>query len=96
MFGWMMPRGPSALKLSKLNMLGLGTAMMKMVMRQKNVETLPNLIAAAQKSGVRLVACTMTMDVMGLKKEELLDGLEFGGVAAMLGEADQSNATLFI
>jgi NADPH-dependent 2,4-dienoyl-CoA reductase/sulfur reductase-like enzyme/peroxiredoxin family protein/rhodanese-related sulfurtransferase/TusA-related sulfurtransferase len=96
MFGWMMPRGPSALKLSKLNMLGLGTAMMKMVMRQKNVETLPNLIAAAQKAGVRLVACTMTMDVMGLKKEELLDGLEFGGVAAMLGEADQSNATLFI
>ena len=96
MFGWMMPRGANALKLSKLNMLGAGTAMMKMVMRQKNVESLPTLIAAAQKSGIRLVACTMTMDVMGLKKEELLDGLEFGGVAAMLGEADKSNATLFI
>ncbi|TAN37574.1 MAG: pyridine nucleotide-disulfide oxidoreductase [Verrucomicrobia bacterium] len=96
MFGWMMPRGVNALKLSKLNMLGAGTAMMKMVMRQKNVESLPNLIAEAQQAGVRLVACTMTMDVMGLKKEELLDGLEFGGVAAMLGEADQSNATLFI
>lgn len=96
MFGWMMPRGAAALKLSKLNMLGLGTAMMKLVMRQKNVETLPNLITAAQKAGVHFVACTMTMDVMGLKKEELLDGLEFGGVAAMLGEADRSNATLFI
>ena len=96
MFGWMMPRGATALKLSKLNMLGAGTAMMKMVMKQKNVESLPALIAAAQRAGVRLVACTMTMDVMGLKKEELLDGLEFGGVAAMLGEADQSNATLFI
>ena len=96
MFGWMMPRGANALKLSKLNMLGAGTAMMKIVMRQKNVESLPNLIAAAQKAGVHFVACTMTMDVMGLKKEELLDGLEFGGVAAMLGEADKSNATLFI
>ncbi len=96
MFGWMMPRGANALKLSKLNMLGMGTAMMKMVMRQKNVETLPNLIAAARAAGVHLVVCTMTMDIMGLKKEELLDGLEFGGVAAMLGEADKSNATLFI
>ena len=96
MFGWMMPRGANALTLSKLNMLGIGTAMMKMVMRQKNVESLPNLIAAARQAGVRLVVCTMTMDVMGLKKEELLDGLEFGGVAAMLGESDKSNATLFI
>jgi len=96
MFGWMMPCGANALTLSKLNMLGMGTAMMKMVMRQKNVETLPNLIAAAKQAGVRFVACTMTMDVMGLKKEELLDGLEYGGVAAMLGEADKSNATLFI
>ena len=77
-------------------MLRASAAMMKMVMRQKNVESLPTLIAAAQKSGVRLVACTMTMDVMGLNKEELLDGLEFGGVAAMLGEADKSIATLFI
>jgi NADPH-dependent 2,4-dienoyl-CoA reductase/sulfur reductase-like enzyme/peroxiredoxin family protein/rhodanese-related sulfurtransferase/TusA-related sulfurtransferase len=96
MFGWMMPRGANALTLSKLNMLGIGTAMMKMVMRQKNVESLPNLIAAARQAGVRLVVCTMTMDVMGLKKEELLDGLDYGGVATMLGESDKSNATLFI
>ena len=54
------------------------------------------MIASAQKAGVRLVVCTMTMDVMGLKKEELLDGVEYGGVATMLGEADRSNATLFI
>jgi peroxiredoxin family protein len=70
--------------------------MMKMVMSQKRVLSLPSLIAAAQKAGVRFVACTMTMDVMGLKQEELLDGLEYGGVATMLGEADKSNATLFI
>jgi len=96
MFGWMMPRGARALKLSKLNLLGAGTAMMKHVMRQKHVESLPGLIASAQKAGVKLIACTMTMDIMGIKKEELVDGIELGGVAAFLGEADQSGTTLFI
>jgi peroxiredoxin family protein/TusA-related sulfurtransferase len=96
MFGMMMPKGPSALKLSNLHMLGMGTAMMKHVMRTKRVESLPELIAAARAGGAKMVACTMSMDVMGMKREELIDGIELGGVAAFLGEADQSNATLFI
>jgi len=96
MFGWMMPKGPGALKLSNLNMLGMGTAMMKHVMRKKRVESLPELMAAAWAGGAKLVACTMSMDVMGIRREELVDGVELGGVAAFLGEADQSGVTLFI
>ena len=96
MFGWMMPKGPNALKLSQMNMLGMGTAMMKKVMKDRNVTSLPELIASARKAGTKLVACTMSMEVMGIKPEELMDGIEFGGVASFLGEADQSNVSLFI
>jgi peroxiredoxin family protein/rhodanese-related sulfurtransferase/TusA-related sulfurtransferase len=96
MFGRMMPRGARALKLSKLNMLGAGTAMMKHVMRQKGVESLPELMADAQKAGVKLVACAMSMDVMGITREELIDGVEIGGVAAFLDESDQADMTLFV
>jgi peroxiredoxin family protein len=96
MFGWMMPRGASKLKLSRMNMGGLGTAMMKHVMRRKNVYSLPQLIESARQNGVRLVACSMSMDVMGISKEELLDGVEVGGVATFIGEASQSKSTLFI
>jgi peroxiredoxin family protein/rhodanese-related sulfurtransferase/TusA-related sulfurtransferase len=96
MFGWMMPRGAERLKLSKMNMAGMGTAMMKHVMRQKGVNSLPELIEMARKAGVRMVACTMSMDVMGIKKEELIPGLDFGGVASYLGEANQANVNLFI
>lgn len=96
MFGLIMPRGVAALKLSKMNMLGLGTAMMKHVMHSKQVESLPALMEQARQSGVRMVACTMSMDVMGLKREELLDGLELGGVGTFIGESSESRATLFI
>jgi NADPH-dependent 2,4-dienoyl-CoA reductase/sulfur reductase-like enzyme/peroxiredoxin family protein/TusA-related sulfurtransferase/rhodanese-related sulfurtransferase len=96
MFGWMMPKGPEALTLSKMNMMGMGTAMMKMVMKQKNVDSLPALMGAARMAGAKFVVCSMTMDVMGIKPEELIDGVEFGGVATFLGEADQSNMTMFI
>jgi len=96
MFGWMMPRGADRLTLSKLNMFGAGTLMMKHVMQEKHVEDLPSLIAQARRAGVRLIGCTMTMEVMGLEKEELLDGLELGGVGAFLAEADHSGTTLFI
>jgi peroxiredoxin family protein len=96
MFGWMMPRGAGALKLSQMHMLGMGTAMMKHVMRQKNVDTLPDLIAIAKRGGVKFVACSMSMDVMGIRKEELIDGVEIGGVASFLGESDGANMTLFI
>jgi NADPH-dependent 2,4-dienoyl-CoA reductase/sulfur reductase-like enzyme/peroxiredoxin family protein/TusA-related sulfurtransferase/rhodanese-related sulfurtransferase len=96
MFGMMMPRGPSKTKLSKMNMLGMGTAMMKFVMGKKNVAPLSELIEQAQKSGIKLVACSMTMDVMGIKKTELIEGVEIGGVAQYLSEAQQSNMNLFI
>ncbi|HBN09333.1 MAG TPA: hypothetical protein DD435_12030 [Cyanobacteria bacterium UBA8530] len=96
MFGWMMPRGADKLTLSKMHMAGMGTAMMKGVMKQKNVQSLPVLIKLAQENGAQLIACSMSMDVMGLHQEELLEGVEIGGVATFLGEADESNATLFI
>ena len=96
MFGGMMPRGVDKLKLSKMNMGGMGTAMMKMVMRQKNVDSLESLMKKAMASGIKLVACTMSMDVMGIRKEELIDGVELAGVGAYLGDAEESNVNLFI
>jgi peroxiredoxin family protein/TusA-related sulfurtransferase/rhodanese-related sulfurtransferase len=96
MFGWMMPKGARALKLSKMNMAGMGTALMRHVMRRKNVDSLPALIASARQAGVRLIVCTMSMSVMGIRTEELVDGLEFAGVATFLAEADQAGTTLFI
>ncbi len=96
MFGFMMPRGAEKLPLSKMNMAGLGTAMMKHVMSSKKVASLPELIESAKASGVRFVACTMSMDVMGIKKEELIDGVEEGGVATYLEFASRSTINLFI
>jgi CoA-disulfide reductase len=96
MFGMMMPRGSKKLKLSKMNMLGMGPKMIRMVMKNKNIDSLEALIEQAKKNGVRLVACNMSMDVMGITKEELIDGVELGGVAAYLGAAEESNVNLFI
>lgn len=96
MFGWMLPRGADRLKLSKLNMAGLGTEMMKAVMRGKRIDSLPELMAKAQEQGVRLIACQMSMDMMGIKPEELIDGVEIGGVATFINETDRGNASLFI
>ena len=96
MFGSMMPRGSEKLKLSKMNMAGIGTSMMKKVMKNKNVNSLEELISLAQANGVKLVACTMSMDIMGITKEELIDGVELAGVASYLGDAEESNVNLFI
>jgi NADPH-dependent 2,4-dienoyl-CoA reductase/sulfur reductase-like enzyme/peroxiredoxin family protein/rhodanese-related sulfurtransferase/TusA-related sulfurtransferase len=96
MFGWMMPRGANRFKLSSLNMAGMGTAMMKMVIKSKNIDSLESLIKSAQEAGVKMIACQMTMDMMGIKPEELIDGVEIGGVATMIGETDKGNATWFI
>ncbi|ATF10590.1 DsrE/DsrF/DrsH-like family protein [Brevibacillus sp. HB1.4B] len=95
-FGWMMPRGAKKLGLSKMNMMGMGPEMIKHVMKKHNALTLPQLIELAQEQGVKLVACTMTMDLLGLKQEELLDGMEYAGVAAYLGDATQAKVNLFI
>lgn len=95
-FARMMPRGSGKFKLSRMNMAGIGTGLMKRIMRKKNVHSLEELIGVARMNGVRLVACQMTMDIMGLKKEELIDGVETGGAASYLGAAEQSNVNLFI
>ena len=96
MFGAMLPRGTKKLRLSRMNMAGMGTAMMKKIMNDKNVDSLETLIEKAIGQGVKIVACTMSMDVMGIKKEELIDGVELGGVGAYLGDAEESNVNLFI
>jgi len=96
MFSWMMPRGANKLGLSKMNMAGLGPKMIKHVMKKHNALTLPQLIEMAKEQGVKLVACTMTMDLLGIKKEELIDGVELGGVAAYLGDATEGKVNLFI
>lgn len=96
MFGAMMPRGSKKLGLSRMNMLGMGPKMIRGVMKKKNIASLEELIASARKNGVELVACSMSMDVMGIKKEELLDGIGFSGAAAMLANAEESDMSLFI
>ncbi|HAX39359.1 MAG TPA: hypothetical protein DCY10_00530 [Clostridiales bacterium] len=96
MFGWMLPKGARKATLSKMNMGGMGTAMIRMVMRQKNVDSLETLIQKAMKAGVKIVACTMSMDIMGIQEKELIDGVELGGVGAYLGDAEESNVNLFI
>lgn len=96
MFGFMMPKGADKLTLSKMNMGGVGSMMMKWVMKNKNISTLKELINQAQANGVKFIACQMSMDVMGIKKEELIDGVEIGGVAKYIAESSNSNSNLFI
>ena len=96
MFDKMLPRGTKELKLSKMNMGGMGTSMMKKIMEEKNVDSLEIMIEKAKAAGIKLVACTMSMDIMGIRPEELIDGVELGGVGAYLGDAEESNVNLFI
>ncbi len=96
LFSSMMPRGVEKLTISKMNMGGLGTKMMKKIMLDKNVSSLNELMNQAKANGVRMIACTMSMDVMGITKDELIDGIEFGGVASYLGATEESNVNLFI
>ena len=96
MFGMMLPKGSTKLSLSQMNFGGMGSKMIRGVMKNKGISSLEELIKEAQKAGVRLVACQMSMDVMGITKEELIDGVEIGGVATMLNDSDNSNMNLFI
>ena len=96
MMAMMMPPGPNNTGTSKMNMLGMGPAFFKMMMKKNNVESLPDLIEISRELGVKMIACQMTMGVMGIKDEELIDGLEFGGAATYVGEASDSQITLFI
>ncbi len=95
-FGFMMPRGTKKLGLSRMNMGGLGAKMIRSIMKEKGVSSLEDLIDSARAHGVRLVACQMSMDIMGIKKEELIDGVELGGVSSFLGSGEQSDMSLFI
>jgi len=96
MFGMMMPRGTEKLKISQMNMGGAGTAMIKGIMKKKNVSPLSELLQSARDNGVVIQACQMSMDLMGIKKEELIDGIDVVGVATMVHASDDSNATMFI
>jgi len=96
MFGKMMPRGADKMGLSKMNLAGFGPKLIKDVMKKHNAMSLPQLIEMAQEQDVKLVACTMTMDLLGLKQEELLESIEYAGVAAYLADASEGNVNLFI
>lgn len=96
MFGWMLPAHSGKLKLSKMNMGGVGSRMMRMIMKNKHIDSLESLIAQAADNGVEMIACTMSMDVMGVKKEELMDNVTLGGVASYLERAEEANINLFI
>lgn len=96
MFSKMMPRGSKKLGISKMNMGGMGGKMIRKVMKDKNISSLEELIEQAMKSGIKITACQMSMDVMGIAQEELIDGVEIGGVAMMLSDANESNASFFI
>lgn len=95
-FGNMMPRGSKKLSLSKMNMGGMGAKMIRGIMKKKNVDSLEDLIQLSIENGVQLVACSMSMDVMGIKQEELIDGVKIAGAAAMLANAEESDMSLFI
>lgn len=96
MFGAMMPKGSKKLGLSKMNMGGIGAKMIRAVMKKNGISSLEELMQNAIDHGVKIVACQMSMDIMGIKPEELIDGVEMGGVATMLGSAEKSDLTYFI
>jgi peroxiredoxin family protein len=96
MFAVMTPRSLAKMPVSKMNFGGVGSAMLKRMMKEKDVASIDDLFAMAREMGVTIVACTMSMDVMGIAREELVDGIGLGGVATFLGDAARSKVTLFI
>ncbi len=92
----MLPAGPGHLSTSKMNMWGAGPVFFNYVMKKKNISSLTDLIDLARQMGVRIIACQTAMDVMGITQEEIIDGLDFGGVATYLADACDSRITLFI
>jgi peroxiredoxin family protein len=96
MFALMTPGGLSTMPVSNLNFGGVGRLMLKAMMRDKQVASVDELFALAREMGVKMIACTMSMDVMGITRDELIEGLELGGVATFLGDAARSRVALFI
>lgn len=96
MFALMTPGSSEQLPTSRMNFLGLGARMLRSMMKEKEIATLEELMALARDCGVRMIACTMSMDAMGVGQDELLDGLEYGGVATYMADAARSKVTLFV
>ena len=96
MFAAMTPTGTQAMGVSKLNFGGMGAVMLRRMMKNKEITSVEELMDLARESGVRMIACTLSMDVLGITSEDLVDGLELGGVGAYLGDAARSRVTLFI
>ncbi|WP_181969196.1 DsrE/DsrF/DrsH-like family protein [Bacillus clarus] len=96
LFGKMMPRGANKMGLSKMNFAGMGPKMIKQVMKKHNAMPLPDLIDMAKEQGIKLVACQMTVDLLGLKEEEIMADVEFAGVGVYLADASDGNVNLFI
>lgn len=96
MFGKMMPKGTKRLGLSKMNFAGAGAPMMRKATKDAGGMSLEELFDSAREQDVKFVACTLSMDILGFTKEELIDDIEFEGVAAYLGKADEANVNLFI
>ncbi len=96
MFGMMLPNSSKGLGLSKINFGGIGASLMRKRMKDKNVDSLEHMISQALEAGVEMIACQMSMDIMGVSEDQLLDGVTIGGVATYLAEAEQSNLNLFI
>ncbi|WP_353458487.1 DsrE/DsrF/DrsH-like family protein [Staphylococcus coagulans] len=96
MFDFMLPKTPLSMPISRMNMFGLGNLMMRYVMKKKNIDTLPSMIDQAINQNIKLIACTMSMDVMGITKSELRDEVEYGGVGTYIGDTDQASHNLFI
>jgi len=95
-FAWMMPRGSRKLTLSRMSMGGLGGMMIRGIMRNKNVPALEEMISSAIKGGATIVACQMSMELMGIRREELIDGIQVGGVATYLEASEHADNNLFI
>jgi len=96
MFAVMTPRSSESLGVSKMNYFGIGATMLRTMMKKQQVASLEELMELARELGVRMIGCTMSMDVMGVDKDELFDGIELGGVAAFMAEAARARVSLFI
>src|SRR5213594_2736860 len=96
MFAIMTPSSSMELGASRMNFFGIGASMLRSMMKDKGIETLEELMEVAKDLGVKFIACTMSMDVMGVSKEQLIDNLEYGGVATYMADASRSKVTLFV
>ena len=96
MFSLMLPKNSRKLSLSKINMGGMGRMLMRFRMRRKKVESLEKMIESAAAAGVEMIGCQMSMDIMGVSREELFDFVKIGGVATYLEAASSSGINLFI